>query len=118
MKIDWRGKSAQDIYKMLRMWALSKRITSKPLLGKDYSEINRKYANGELLVTSIEGIDATDRNAQEYLERLHESKRIMTKREVMLKKGYTTLYQIGSAVKKGELLKFDILGKSAILYIE
>lgn len=118
MYIDLRGKSARDIDKMLRMWVLSGRMTSKCQMGRDYGSINKKYATGELLVTSIEGIDVTDNNAQKTFEALHESKRVMTKRDVMLKKGYTTLYQIESAVKRGELIKFDILGRSSILYIE
>lgn len=116
--IDLRGKSARDIEKMLQMWVLQKRITSKTLMGRRYAEINKKYAEGVLLVTSIENIDVTDKNAQAVLEKLHEDKRVMSKRDVMLKKGYTTLYQIENAVKKGELIKFDLLGRSAILYIE
>lgn len=118
VNIELRVKSARDIEQMLRMWAMSGRITSKTNMGKDYRGINKKYATGELLVTSIEGIDVTDLNAQKTLEALHEDKRVMTKREVMLKKGYNTLYQIKQAVKRGELIKFDLLGRSSILYIE
>lgn len=118
MRVDLRGKSARDIEKMLQMWFLHKRITSKTLMGRDYGEINKKYANGELLVTSIDNVDVTDKNAQDVIEKLHEDKRVMTKRDVMLKKGYTTLYQIESAVKRGELIKFDLLGRTSILYIE
>lgn len=118
MNIDLRNKSARDIEQMLRMWVLQKRITSKTLMGRNYAEINRKYTEGEILVTSFENIDVADKNAQTVLEKLHEDRRVMSKRDVMLKKGYTTLYQIESAVKKGELIKFDLLGRSAILYIE
>lgn len=117
-RIDIRYKSARDIEKMLRDWALQGRITSKTLMGKEYSAINKKYASGELLVTSVEGIDVLDEEDRSVFEELRESKRILTKRDVMLYKGYTTLYQIRRAVEKGELIKFDLLGRSSILYIE
>lgn len=115
--VDIRYKSARDIEKMLREWALQGRITSKTLMGKEYGTINKKYASGELLVTSVEGIDVADKNTRETFEELHNALKIMTKREVMLKKGYTTEYQIKQAVKRGEMIKFDLLGRSAILYI-
>lgn len=118
IRVDLRGKSARDIEKMLRDWALDGRITSKTLMEHDYKGINKKYASGELLVTSIDGIDITDKETQRVFEELHTSKHIMTKREVMLNKGLTSIYQIEQAVKKGELIKFDLLGRSAILYIE
>lgn len=117
MHYDLRYKSAHDIEKMLRDWAIKGRITSKTLMGRVYREINKKYANGELLVTSIDGIDVTDKEAQRAFEELHNDKRIMTRREVMLNKGYNTQYQIKQAVKKGELIKFDLLGRSSILYL-
>lgn len=116
--IDIRSKSAHDIERMLREWALNGRITSKTLMGREYSEINKRYANKELLVTSADGIDVTDSESQRVFEELHNARRVMTKREVMLYKGYTTEYQIKQAVKKGELVKFDLLGRSSILYIE
>lgn len=112
-----RYKSARDIEKVLREWVLNGRITSKTIMGKDYREINKKYATGELLVTSVESIDTKDKYTQDVFEEMHQSLRVMTKRELMLYKGYTTQYQINQAVKKGELIKFDLLGKSAILYI-
>lgn len=118
LKVDLRWKSASDIERMLRGWAKNGRIKSKTLMGRDYREINKKYASGELLVTSIDGIDVTDKNTQDTFEELHERKRIMTKREVMLRKGLTSEYQIKQAVKKGDLIRFDLLGRSAILYIE
>lgn len=117
-RVDIRYKSAREIEKMLRDWALQGRITSKTLMGRAYADINKKYASGELLVTSVDGIDVADVNTQETFEELHNTLKIMTKREVMLKKGYTTDYQIRQAVKRGELIKFDLLGRSSILYIE
>lgn len=116
-RVDIRYKSARDIEKMLRDWALQRRITSKTLMGKEYSEINKKYARGELLVTSVEGVDVLNVSDQRTFEELRESKRIMSKREVMLYKQLTTEYQIKQAVKRGELVRFDLLGRSAILYI-
>lgn len=118
MRVNLTGKSARDIEKMLREWALRGRITSKTLMERDYRGINKKYASGDLLVTSIDGIDVTDGETQRVFEKLHESKRVMSKRDVMLNKGYTTAYQINQAVKRGELIKFDLLGRSSILYIE
>lgn len=117
-RVDIRYKSARDIERMLRDWAMQGRITSKTLMGKAYADINKKYASGELLVTSVEGIDVADDNTREVVEELHNTLKIMTKREVMLYKGYTTEYQIKQAVKKGELIKFDLLGRSSILYID
>lgn len=117
-RIDTRYKSARDIERMLRNWVLDGRMVSKTSMGCNYGEINRKYATSELLVTDIDGIDVTDKIAQQALIELHKKQRVMTKREVMLNKGYTTEYQIKQSVKKGELLKFDLLGRSAILYIE
>lgn len=116
--VDIRYKSARDIEKMLRDWSLQGRITSKPLMGRDYREINKKYANGELLVTSLDGIDIVNSQDQKTFEELREQKRILSKREVMLYKGLTTEYLIKQAVKRGDLIKFDLLGRSAILYIE
>lgn len=118
MRYDLRCKSARDIEKMLREWALQGRITSKTLMGKAYGEINRKYASGELLVTSIEGVDVLNENDRRVFEELRESKRILTKREVMLYKHLNTEYQIKQAVNKGELIKFDLLGRSSIIYIK
>lgn len=117
-RVDIRYKSARDIEKMLRDWALQGRITSKTLMGKDYANINKKYTNGELLVTSVEGIDIINNSDRETFEALRESKRILTKREVMLYKHLTSDYQIKQAVKRGEFIKFDLLGRSSILYIE
>lgn len=117
-RVDIRYKSARDIEKMFRDWALQGRITSKTLMGREYSAINKKYASGELLVTSIEGIDVLSNEDRRTFEELRESKRVLSKREVMLKKGYTTDYQIRQAVKRGEFIKFDLLGRSSILYIE
>ena len=116
-RVDIRGKSARDIEKILRQWALEGRIKSKTLMGREYGAINRKYANGELLVTSMEGIDVINDTDRKTFEELRESKRLLTKREVMLYKGLTSDYQIKRAVGKGELIRFDILGKSAIIYI-
>lgn len=117
-KSDMRYKSAREIEKMLQEWALQGRITSKTLMGRKYSAINRKYASGELLVTSVEGVDLLNNEDRQVFETLRESKRLLTKREVMLYKHLSTEYQIKQAVKKGELVKFDLLGRSAILYIE
>lgn len=117
MRYDLRGKTARDIERILREWALSGRMKSKTLMGKDYRVINKMYASGELLVTGVDGIDVTDSEAQRVFEELHTQKRIMSKREVMLNRGLTTEYQIKQAVKRGELIKFDLLGRSAILYI-
>lgn len=117
-RIDIRYKSARDIEKILRDWAMQGRITSKTLMGKAYADINKKYASGELLVTSVEGVDILNEKDRNTFEELRESKRIFSKREVMLRKGYTTDYHIKQAVKRGELIKFDLLGRSSILYIE
>ena len=116
-RLDLRHKSARDIEKILREWVFNGRITSKTLMGKDYREINRKYATGELLVTSVESIDTKDKYTQEVFEEMRQSLRVMTKRELMLYKDFTTQYEINQAVKKGELIKFGLLGRSAILYI-
>lgn len=117
-RIDIRYKSARDLEKMLRDWALQGRITSKTLMGKDYADINKRYASGELLVTSVEGVDILNNEDRRVFEELREGNRILSKREVMLKKGYTTEYQIKQAVKRGELIRFDLLGRSSILYIQ
>lgn len=117
-RVDIRGKSARDIEKMLRDWALQGRITSKTLMGRDYADINKRYASGELLVTSVEGIDVLNDRDRITFEELRENKRILSKREVMLHKGYTTEYQIKQAVKRGDLIRYDLLGRSSILYIQ
>lgn len=117
IKVDIRHKSARDIERMLRDWVLQGRITSKPLMGGEYGSINKKYAKGELLVTSFDGVDVLNGNDQQTFEALREAKRILTKREVMLYKNLTSEYQIKQAVKRGELIRFDLLGKSAIIYI-
>ena len=117
-RVDIRHKSARDIEKMLRDWALQGRLTSKTLMGRAYADINKKYASGELLVTSIEGVDILNNEDRRVFEELREWNRILSKREVMLKKGYTTEYQIKQAVKRGELIRFDLLGRSSILYIQ
>lgn len=117
-RIDMRYKSARDIEKMLRDWSMQGRITSKTLMGKKYREINRKYATGQLLVTSVDGVDVLNGEDQKTFEELRESKRILTKREVMLYKQLGSEYQIRQAVKRGELIKFDLLGRSSILYIK
>lgn len=118
VRVDTRYKSARDIERMLRDWAMTGRITSKTLMGKEYREINKKYANGELLVTSVDGIDVLNPEDRRVFEELRENRRLMSKRDVMLYKGLTTDYQIKQAVKRGELIKFDLLGRSAILFIE
>lgn len=115
---DFGSKSAREIEKTLQDWAMQGLITSKMLMGQDYKEINKKYTTGELFVTSIGHIDVSNQKVQHAFEELHDAKRIMTRREVMLKKNLTSEYQIQQAVKKGEIIRFDLLGKSAILYIE
>lgn len=117
-KIDIKYKSARDIEKMLRDWAMQGRITSKTLMGKAYADINKKYASGELLVTSVEGIDILNDGDRQVFEELRESKRILTKREIMLYKGLSSEYQVKRAAKRGEIVRFDLLGRSAILYID
>lgn len=116
--IDTRYKSARDIEKMLRQWALEGRIKSKTLMGREYSKINKQYAIGELLVTSMEGIDVLNENDRHIFEELREAKRLLSKREVMLYNGLTSEYQIKKAVERGELIRFDLLGKTAIIYIK
>lgn len=117
-RVDMRNKSARDIEQMLRDWAFDGRIKSKTLMGKEYNTIKKKYASEELFVTSIEGIDVTNKDDLQTFEALRESKRILTKREVMLYKHLTSDYQVQQSVNKGELVRFDILGKSSIIYIE
>lgn len=117
-RIDIRYKSARGIERILRDWTLQGRITSKTLMGREYSDINRKYAHGELLVTSVDGVDVFNEADRQVFEELREGKRIMTKREIMLYKHLNTDYKIKQAVKKGELIRFDLLGRSSILYIE
>lgn len=109
--------SAKDIERLLREWALNGLITSKTLMGRDYKEITKKYAKKELYVTSVEGIDATSEEVQETFELLHDTKRIMTMREYMAISGHQTSYAVNREVKRGNVLRFDILGKRSILYI-
>lgn len=117
-KIELGIKSARDIEQMLRRWANEGRITSKTLMGKDYRAINKRYASGDILVTSVEGVDVSDENTRGIFEELHSMRRVLTRREVMLYKGYKTEYQIKQAVNRGEIIKFDLLGRSSILFIE
>lgn len=109
--------SAKEIEKMLTNWAQQGRITSKTLMGRDYLGIKKKYAEGKLFVTGVDGIDVLDEEAQSIFEILHDSKRVMTARDVMVQSGLTTSYAINKAVKEGGLIRFDLLGKSSILYI-
>ena len=76
-----------------------------------------QIGQNELLITSIDGIDVLDKAAQKTFEELHDQKRIMTKREVMLRLGLQTIYALNREVKKGNVLRFDVLGRSSILYI-
>lgn len=109
--------SAREIFNLLTELTTEGKITSKTIMGKEYASINRKYADGELFATTVESIDVLDEDTQKIFENLRSGSRIMTKRDLMVKAGLNTLYMINRAVKDGGLLRFDMLGRSSILYI-
>ena len=111
--------SAKEIEKMLTKWMNEGRITSKTLMGKQYYSIKQKIAERKIFYTSIDSVLVTDEDAQNIFEALHDAKRIMTREEVTIQSGniLATAYAINREVKDGGLLRFDLLGRSAILYI-
>lgn len=111
--------SRKEIEKMLTNWVNQGRITSKTLMGRQYYSINQKVADHKIYVTSANSILVLDYDAQIIFEALRDNKRVMTKENVMIESGniLSTQYAINREVKNGGLLKFDLLGKSAILYI-
>lgn len=111
--------TAKDIEKMLTNWAKQGRITSKTLMGKQYYSIKQKVAEHEIYYTSADGVLVLDEDAQDLFEALRDNKRIMTREEVTIQSGniLATAYAINREVKNGGLLRFDLLGRSSILYI-
>lgn len=111
--------SRKEIEKMLTNWVNQGRITSKTLMGRQYYSINQKVADHKIYVTSANSILVLDYDAQIIFEALRDNKRVMTKENVIIESGniLATQYAINREVKNGGLLKFDLLGKSAILYI-
>lgn len=111
--------SAKEIEKMLMKWMDEGRITSKTLMGKQYYSIKQKIAERKIFYTSIDSVLVADEDAQNIFEALHDAKRIMTREEVTIQSGnfLATAYAINREVKDGGLLRFDLLGRSAILYI-
>lgn len=111
--------SAKEIEKMLTNWLNQGRMTSKTLMGKQYYSIKQKIADRKIFYTSIDSVLVSDEDAQNIFEALHDAKRIMTREEVTIQSGniLATAYAINREVKDGGLLRFDLLGRSAILYI-
>lgn len=111
--------SAKEIEKMLANWLSQGRITSKTLMGKEYYSISQKVAEHKIYVTSANSILVLDYDAQIIFEALRDNKRVMTKENVIIESGniLATQYAINREVKDGGLLRFDLLGRSAILYI-
>lgn len=109
--------TAKEIYGWLEQMAKEGKLTSKTKMGKEYYRISTLYAEHKLYATSVESIDATEPDIQKAFEMFREDKRILTKRDVMVRSGLVTLYDINRAVKDGGLLRFDRLGRSSILYI-
>lgn len=111
--------NAKDIEKMLTNWLNQGRMTSKTLMGKQYYSIKQKISDKKIFYTSINSVLVSDEDAQNIFEALHDAKRIMTREEVTIQSGniLATAYAINREVKDGGLLRFDLLGRSAILYI-
>lgn len=109
--------SRDEIFAQLNEWIDRGKLTSKSVMGREYGEINRKYAMGELFATSVESIDATEEEVQRKFEEMRRAGRVLTKRDVMVNSGLVTLYAINKEVRDGGLLRIDRLGQRAILYI-
>lgn len=110
--------SPVEVEKLLTRWVKEGKMTSKQLLGENYNNIKKMYATRELYVTSVDGIDVANAEIQRAFEILHEAKRIMTMREVMVRGDLTSFYEVNKTVREGAVRKFDILGKNAILFID
>lgn len=118
-EIDVSGFSAKEIEQMLINWARQGRITSKTLMGKQYYSIRQKIAEHKIFYTSANGVLVLDVEAQDMFEALRDAKRILTSEQVTIESNneLATAYAINREARNGGLLKFDLLGKSTILYI-
>ena len=93
-------------------------LMTKKNPGTDYATINRRLANGKLLVTVYEELVATDEDARSKFAELVKQGRIMDLLQVQNKTGLITKYAIDKACAEGEMLKFTGFGKSKPLYID
>ena len=107
-----------EIRDLLQGFINDGKLMTKKNTGTDYATINRRLANGKLLVTVYEELVATDEDARSKFEELVKQGRIMDLLQVQNKTGLITKYAIDKACAVGEMLKFTGFGKSKPLYID
>ena len=107
-----------EIRDLLQGYIADGKLLTKKNTGTDYATINRRLANGKLLVTVYEELVATDEDARSKFAELVKQGRIMDLLQVQNKTGLITKYAIDKACAEGEMLKFTGFGKSKPLYID
>lgn len=107
-----------EIRDLLQGFINDGKLMTKKNTGTDYATINRRLANGKLLVTVYEELVATDEDARSKFAELVKHGRIMDLLQVQNKTGLITKYAIDKACAEGEMLKFTGFGKSKPLYID
>ena len=107
-----------EIRDLLQGFINDGKLLTKKNTGTDYATINRRLANGKLLVTVYEELVSTDEDARSKFAELVKQGRIMDLLQVQNKTGLITKYAIDKACAEGEMLKFTGFGKSKPLYID
>ena len=101
----------QQIADQLQQWITDGKLLSKVMTKKGYYDVKKAVKHGELLLTKVVRVYATDDDTAKAFNKLVESKQVFTQNDLMLEyPELNTPYAVTNACARNEFLKFQCFG--------